>query len=127
MARKENDLSNVFSALQSDSDFQEHISQLNPEDDESTPKEDSDLNENIETDDQYNDFDNFKKDILHKYDKKRKRKTMEETHTRTTFLLENSLANRLNKLTRNKRGLKTLVLNDAVRAIIMALEDDKKK
>src|SRR5699024_6243465 len=71
-----------------------------------------------------NDFSEFKKDILSKYNEKRKKKTMEETHIRTTFLLERSLSKRLDKLTKNKRGLNTLVLNDAVEAIVKAMEEE---
>jgi|SRR5699024_1000817 len=153
MARKNRDLSNVFDSLQSKeskkvvngNDSDDNVSLMETEDiqeesdskqvinvyddsvsEESTPLSDVpyDPSYNEDTEKDSNDFSEFKKDILSKYDEKRKKKTMEETHIRTTFLLERSLSKRLDKLTKNKRGLKTLVLNDAVEAIVKAMEDD---
>ena len=152
MARKNRDLSNVFDSLQSKesknvvngNNINEKVSLKEKEDvkndsnnnitniyDESVPVEKdvtpSDLpldNYDVDNEKDSNDFSEFKKDILSKYNEKRKKKTMEETHIRTTFLLERSLSKRLDKLTKNKRGLKTLVLNDAVEAIVKAMEED---
>lgn len=64
------------------------------------------------------------KDILSQYEEKRNKKTVEETHTRTTFLLENTLLDRLNQLTvdKKKKGLKTKILNDAVRVMLDQLD-----
>ena len=60
--------------------------------------------------------------ITELYDERKKKKTVEETHKRTTFLLRNDLAKRLDALSRNKKGYKTLVLNQAVEAILNKLE-----
>lgn len=149
MARKNKDLSNVFDSLQpkQEDKIDEDIKNENhknsieknldsiSEDSLSNPSQldEDDVVEDFIPDDSYqeyddetssNDFSDFKKDILVKYNEKRKKKTMEETHIRTTFLLERSLAKRLDKLTKNKRGLKTLVLNDAVEAIVKAMEEN---
>jgi hypothetical protein len=58
------------------------------------------------------------------YKERTSKKTVEETHTRTTFLLENTLLKRLNAVSAKKKGLKTLILNKAVKAILD--EMDKK-
>lgn len=70
-----------------------------------------------------NNVDLFKQSVLNKYKEKKNKKTVEETHVRTTFLLEKDLAKRLDKLTKGKHGMKQLVLNDAVEAIVTALEE----
>lgn len=57
------------------------------------------------------------------WDIKRNAKTKEETHTRTTFLLDNELKTRLDALSAGKqRGYKTDFLNSAVRAMLDAVE-----
>src|SRR5699024_2092542 len=145
MARKNRDLSNVFDSLQSKeskkvvngNDSDDNVSLMETED----IQEESDSNQVINVDDdsaseestplsdvpydptyhEYNekdcnDFYECKKEIRGKDDEKRKKKTMEETHIRTTYLLERSLPKRLDKLTEDNRGLKTLLLNDAVEA-----------
>src|SRR5699024_2253385 len=122
MARKNRDLSNVFDSLQSKesknvvngNNINEKVSLKEKEDvkndsnnnitniyDESVPVEKdvtpSDLpldNYDVDNEKDSNDFSEFKKDILSKYNEKRKKKTMEETHIRTTFLLERSLSKR---------------------------------
>lgn len=54
---------------------------------------------------------------------KRNAKTKEETHTRTTFLLNNELKQRLDSLADKKeRGYKTDFLNSAVEAMLNAME-----
>lgn len=51
------------------------------------------------------------------------KKNVEDTHVRTTFLLEADLANRLNKLANGKRGFKSLFYNRAVKNLLDELEE----
>lgn len=65
------------------------------------------------------------KDTLSKsYDAKYNRPTVNDTHTRTTFLLRNDLAERLNKLSEGKRGYKTEFLNTAIAQLLDIIEND---
>ncbi|MYL73049.1 hypothetical protein GLW00_19730 [Halobacillus litoralis] len=67
-----------------------------------------------------------KNNIMSMYDEKSKRKTVEETHTRTTFLFDNELKKRLDKLAKNKRGFKTHFINSAIEALLDEMEDVQK-
>lgn len=49
-----------------------------------------------------------------KYEQKTKKPTVEDTHTRTTFLFRNDLKKELDKLSKNKRGFKTEFINHAI-------------
>lgn len=61
--------------------------------------------------------------LLNKYDAKIKKPRIEDTHTRTTFLFRNDLRDRLDKLSEDKsRGFKTIVMNEAIEAILDELE-----
>lgn len=60
--------------------------------------------------------------IMSMYDEKTKKKTVEETHTRATFLFRKDLQERLDKLAEGKRGFKTLFLNKAVEAMLDEVE-----
>lgn len=60
--------------------------------------------------------------IMSMYDEKTKKKTVEETHTRATFLFRKDLQTRLDKLAEGKRGFKTLFLNKAVEAMLDEVE-----
>jgi len=82
------------------------------------------VEENYE--DEPGDLQSLKNSLLGKYNDMRSKKTVEETHKRTTFLLRKDLAHRLDKLTKNKRGMKAMVLNEAVETILKALEGDQK-
>lgn len=62
------------------------------------------------------------KEILQSYEEKKKAKTVEETHTRVTFLCRNDLAARLDKVSRGKRGFKTMALNKAIENLLDELE-----
>lgn len=66
------------------------------------------------------------KDVVARFQEKYKEKvnkpTVEETHTRTTFLFRNDLAKRLEKLSRNKRGYKTQFINEAIEALLNEIE-----
>lgn len=64
----------------------------------------------------------LKADIMGAFEAKTKKKTVEDTHTRTTFLLRNDLLHRLDKLAAGKRGFKTMVFNKAMEAILDELE-----
>jgi len=60
--------------------------------------------------------------IMSMYDEKSKKKTVEETHTRATFLFRKDLQTRLDNLADGKRGFKTLFLNKAVEAMLDEVE-----
>lgn len=50
--------------------------------------------------------------------------TVEETHTRSTFFVENELLKRLNKVAKKqKRGFKTSFINDAIDELLKDYED----
>lgn len=61
--------------------------------------------------------------IMSRYDEKSKKKTVEETHTRATFLFRNDLQERLDKLADGKRGFKTMFLNEAIEAMLDEMEE----
>jgi hypothetical protein len=65
-----------------------------------------------------------KDELLNMYQKKSKKETVEDTHTRTTFLFRNDLAKRLDKLAKNKRGFKTMFMNKAIEALLDELEKE---
>lgn len=66
------------------------------------------------------------KSIMDAYDEKSKKKTVEETHTRSTFLFRNDLQERLDKLAKGKRGYKTLFLNQAIEALLDEMDGGEK-
>jgi hypothetical protein len=63
-----------------------------------------------------------KNDLLNMYSEKSKKETMEDTHTRSTFLFRKDLAKRLDKLAKNKRGFKTMFMNKAIEALLDEME-----
>lgn len=67
--------------------------------------------------------DSFSENILNKFKVESKKPTIEETHTRNTLFIRNDLHKRLQKITKNKRGLKTMLVNEAVEAVLDILED----
>lgn len=78
--------------------------------------------EQQQTPDEVSSLQDLKSEIIGSYEAKSKKKTIEDTHTRTTFLLENELLDRLNKLSKGKRGFKTMIFNKAIAAILDELE-----
>lgn len=62
-------------------------------------------------------------DLLHLFQEKQNKLTVEETHVRSTFLLRRDLDKRLTKLARGKRGFKTLFLNKAIESLLDELEE----
>ena len=58
-------------------------------------------------------------------DAKSKKKTVEETHNRATFLFRKDLQDRLDNLADGKRGFKTMFLNQAVEALLDEMEDEQ--
>jgi hypothetical protein len=64
----------------------------------------------------------IKDDLLSMYDEKTKKEKVEDTHIRTTFLFRKDLSKRLEKLAKNKRGIKTLFMNKAIEALLDELE-----
>jgi hypothetical protein len=60
--------------------------------------------------------------IMSMYDEKSKKKTVEETHNRATFLFRKDLQERLDKLSEGKRGFKTMFLNKAIEVLLDEIE-----
>lgn len=85
-----------------------------------TPTEEyteSDSSESIEN--------SFNQEIMEKFNFARKKPTIEETHTRNTIFLENDLHKRMSKITKGKRGLKTMLINEAVKVVLDIVEGKK--
>jgi predicted DNA-binding protein len=61
--------------------------------------------------------------ILSMYDEKTKKKTVEETHNRATFLFRKDLQERLDNMADGKRGFKTMFMNKAIEALLDEMED----
>jgi hypothetical protein len=59
-----------------------------------------------------------KNSILDKYEQKVNRERVEDTHTRATFLFRNDLSEKLNDLSKDKRGFKTLFINQAIELLL---------
>lgn len=62
------------------------------------------------------------KDIVDNYSYKSNKKTMEETHKRVTFMLDREVNKKLDDICKDKRGLKTILLNKAVKYIVDGFE-----
>lgn len=61
---------------------------------------------------------------IEEFEKRLNKPTIEETHTRATWLIRNDLLSRLNKLARHQqRGFKTYVVNYALESILDELEN----
>lgn len=56
------------------------------------------------------------------YNEKSKKKTVEETHNRATFLFRKDLQDRLDKLSAGRRGFKTMFMNKAIEALLDSTE-----
>jgi predicted DNA-binding protein len=66
------------------------------------------------------------KNFLEQFHKKASRPTVEETHRRATFLIENELLERLNRLASDRpRGFKTAVVNEGIRRVLDEIEGNK--
>jgi hypothetical protein len=67
-------------------------------------------------------------DVLDAFKQKvKKRKTVEETHKRETFLLDKELLKRVDKIARKQpRGFKTFFYNKVIEAGLKAIENEKK-
>lgn len=63
--------------------------------------------------------------IKNKYQEKSSRPTVEDTHVRSTFLFRKDLSKRLDKLAKNKRGFKTMFINEAIEALLNEYENNK--
>lgn len=58
------------------------------------------------------------------FKEKEKKKTIEDTHTRSTFLVKNELLARMDKLAKKrKRGFKTDLVNHAIEQLLDDIED----
>lgn len=65
----------------------------------------------------------IKQDLLSMYEEKSKKETVEDTHIRTTFLFRKDIAKRLDRLSKNKRGFKTMFINKAIEALLDEMEE----
>lgn len=66
-------------------------------------------------------------DFMREQKQLEKKDKMEDTHTRSTFLIRKDLANRLEKLSaKEKRGFKTRFINRAIEVMLDASEPKKK-
>ncbi|WP_066385807.1 hypothetical protein [Neobacillus mesonae] len=62
-------------------------------------------------------------DVFDSFYEKKSRDKVEETHTRTTFLMRNDLLNKVNSLSTEKgRGFKTHFFNQAVENLLKEIE-----
>lgn len=69
----------------------------------------------------------FLNTFVSEFEEKQKKKTVEETHTRQTYLIDNDLIKRLNKLaTKKGKGFKTALINRALATALDELEQLKK-
>ncbi|MED0737848.1 hypothetical protein [Aneurinibacillus thermoaerophilus] len=63
------------------------------------------------------------KSFIDSFLEKKKKATVEETHTRQTFLIHNELLKRMNKAARGReRGFKTALVNEAIKRILDEIE-----
>lgn len=65
----------------------------------------------------------IKQDLLSMYEEKSKKETVEDTHIRTTFLFRKDIAKRLDRLSKNKRGFKTMFINKAIEALLDEMKE----
>lgn len=66
--------------------------------------------------------------FLDKFQARFSRPTIEDTHTRRTFLVRNDLLKRMDRMARKQRkGFKTHLLNHALEKVLDELEKDKGK
>ena len=69
--------------------------------------------------------DNGLSSLMEKYDKK---KTVEETHKRRTFLIRRELINRIDQIAKDKpKGFVTDLVNTALDSVVKQLENKKVK
>lgn len=63
-------------------------------------------------------------DFIQQFKEKAQKPTIEETHTRQTYLIKNEILTRLNKLAKGeKRGFKTDLVNYAIEKVIDEIEN----
>lgn len=63
------------------------------------------------------------KDFLEQFQEKENRPTVEETHKRATFLIEQELLERMDRLASGRaRGFKTALVNEAIRRMLDEIE-----
>jgi hypothetical protein len=63
------------------------------------------------------------KSFIDSFLEKKKKATVEETHTRQTFLIHNDLLKRMNKAAKGReRGFKTALVNEAIKRMLDEIE-----
>lgn len=146
MSRDKN-LANIFDKLQSSNTVKDLQKTSKKSDDikDTSKKDDKDLDKPVlknvqkdspdtsvelkkdESDLKSNPTENpFGQDIIEKFNEKRKKPTIEDTHVRNTVFIRNDLHERLHNLTNKRRGLKTLLINEALEAILDVIEGKNK-
>lgn len=119
MAKKNRQLPNAFETLTVIQNEEESQQQDNsPETSQEAPDEVVVITE----DDSIQTISDITQRFKDKYEEKANRKTVEDTHVRTTFLFRKDLAKRLDKLSKNKRGYKTEFFNTAIEALLDDIE-----
>ncbi|AYC54163.1 hypothetical protein CHCC15075_1702 [Bacillus licheniformis] len=92
-----------------------------------TPQKSEDIEEVSVTEETDEANKNYAEQFFETFESKQKKPTIEDTHTRTTFLVENDLRKRLDKLAKGKRGFKTSFVNTALRILLDEAEGKQKK
>jgi len=126
MGRQSKQLTNAFDKLESKPQVQEVEEGVQREEDKNmntvTEQVIEESNTSNVTNDETKTLRQVTQNILALYEEKQKRETVEETHVRTTFLFRKDLQKRLDKLSKNKRGFKTMFLNQAIESMLDELE-----
>lgn len=66
-----------------------------------------------------------RKSFTEKFEEKKKQKTVKETHKRQTYLIDNNLIHRLNRLANEQpKGFKTAVVNEGIRQMLDEIEEE---
>lgn len=83
--------------------------------------------ERLPTENAEDDSKNYAEQFFEMFESKQKKLTIEDTHTRTTFLIDNNLRKRLDNLSEGKKGFKTSFVNTALRVLLDEVENRTKK
>lgn len=80
------------------------------------------VSENVNIENKHNNetksLNDLSKSINEIIEEKSKKKTMEDTHQRKTFLVERELLKEFNKITKNKRGSQVIIINQLLKAFV---------
>lgn len=116
MARDNNALSNAFSQFETGAEVEDQKQE------QSTNASTEQIEEQARQQSQSPTVKDVSNELLSMYEAKKKKKTVEETHVRTTFLFDKELEKRLTKLAKGKRGFKTMFFNKAIESLLNEME-----